>query len=745
MPLANIIDICIPLDIAILSIAYPIILDKLSNFGDRYGSEYLENAFNLEYPQKKVFTSFENSSSVNLISGITLISFLLLIFPMKPIILINCWVINNSADLIVLVCTGFLLFTFIKFIDLVRLYTGKSTDLLKHVISQYYKFDNGNYDESIYLKCINELSYYSVEKQDEHLQETLLKFYYGLFSRIRRNSKTSEDLIYPSDLYFMTYKLSEISVNTKKNKLAAIEDRAVSGSWLLGNENVKISEQTYNWLWRNLLVIHKKKSMIRSFWANSFNYYMFTLRAIDEEYRGRELVNENEIRIREEERRIFIQFHLALGGLLLYRSQYASLKYIFEYSQSTPPNYVLFPQSMTSIFYWFEYFYNDFSFDSRLQYKYPFPGLNNLGNGDGVKMWICRYIALLFVRQFFIDAHYVYQKFTDQPVLPNEIVDLMDLQNCLPYFKSCLAFVIQNKGLLETVSFISSLEEKYYQFLTNLEDRIKDKTKEVKLNAKLSKEKIEQFNLTSNMLLSEAVSEYRLAGVFTDHLVSGHRFIASTIEGTSVLLSKSAFVEGDIPHLNFDRILADSISRRLIKFKIPGSFGVAATKRYLVKMNDLIATLTKIRNGNDDLVLILINRDYELDIDFKKHGFMVKEIRALGPGIRNEIYILREKDLPAIEFKELDGKEIDEFGLKSINEELRIYSSIVLLSKVESKPSGSERRDDPNSDSLKVRASIMFHWLVSFSEDREVIKLNIFSPYKEQGIPNDLKEIDPLV
>jgi len=66
-----------------------------------------------------------------------------------------------------------------------------------------------------------------------------------------------------------------------------------------------------------------------------------------------EVRNKEEIRCRTEERKRFLGFHFALGGLLLYKNQYSTLNYIFNYSQSSPPNYVLLPQNMTEIFTFF--------------------------------------------------------------------------------------------------------------------------------------------------------------------------------------------------------------------------------------------------------------------------------------------------------------------------------------------------------------------------------------------------------
>ncbi len=41
MSLENIAEICIAIDTAILGIAYPIIIDEISDIGDKYSSDYL--------------------------------------------------------------------------------------------------------------------------------------------------------------------------------------------------------------------------------------------------------------------------------------------------------------------------------------------------------------------------------------------------------------------------------------------------------------------------------------------------------------------------------------------------------------------------------------------------------------------------------------------------------------------------------------------------------------------------------
>ena len=118
------------------------------------------------------------------------------------------------------------------------------------------------------------MNIYDFEKQDEHLQETLLNFYSKVFSKIRRNSEKSKPLVYPIDLYLLVERLCITVADLKNRKLIALEDRAVTGKWLIGqgSEEIKISERTYEHLWVNIKVICEQSRFIKKFWSNS-NYH----------------------------------------------------------------------------------------------------------------------------------------------------------------------------------------------------------------------------------------------------------------------------------------------------------------------------------------------------------------------------------------------------------------------------------------------------------------------------------------
>lgn len=209
-----IIEICVAIDIAILGIAYPIIVDKISSIGEKYSSEYIPVLFNNEFPQRALVVKVNKKEYgipvFKLTLFATLFSFIFLIFKFQPLFGWNNWFINHSAKLIILTLSIFLIVLFFIWLGKVALYNGKSKSLLIHAINNYNKSKPDTEIQNYHLKAINEIAFYAIEKQDEHLQETLLEFYYSVFATIRRNHDKSIPLVYPVDLYFLVNKLNQI-------------------------------------------------------------------------------------------------------------------------------------------------------------------------------------------------------------------------------------------------------------------------------------------------------------------------------------------------------------------------------------------------------------------------------------------------------------------------------------------------------------------------------------------------------
>lgn len=551
---------------------------------------------------------------------------------------------------------------------------------------------------------------------------------------------------YPYELYELVYKLNFELANNENKRLLAIEDRAVSGKWLIGSDfnHIPISETTYTWLWRNINLIHEKPKLIRRFWANSHQYFMFQLDHIREDfdYTIGEVRNQEEIRYRTEERKRFLEFHFALGGLLLYKNQYSTLDYIFNYSQSSPPNYVLLPQNMTEIFTFFEEFRNDSIFrNSPIDSQYFFPELDNLGNSHEVKYWICSYMVLLFFRQYSLVKRFMYQNFTSLPILPETISELNNWLDSLTYFRFCYDKLILNRELWKNLGYeeiVDSKQEEFLSFFTSLEDSINEKIASKKINAEIEPDKVKMFQDATSEIIAKSFDTYSSVFQPIDGIKDFRDNLKLSLKGTRTLFQKSAFSSGDAHHINFHTVLAEGVDRNIIKNQIPSSFIIAKKRRYLLSKDNLEKGLKQL-NVDDNFKIFVFNADHELLSKFGQYEDLVISLPAWD--FRNAIFVLHKKDLPSIEYITIPKPE--EKQLTLVNDKYQIYTSVIDLNLNEEK-----RKEWPNEDErdikTKAEVSISFHSIINWKKDRDVVQLNIESPYEEQGILSDMSELIPF-
>lgn len=388
-----IIEICVAIDVAILGIAYPILVDKISNIGEKYQSEYLSNVFDLKFPQN---LSIFKLSYFQLILILTLLSFIFKILDIPPLDdFKDVYVIENSADIIIFFLTVVLTISFIIWLNRIVLFQSKTSQLVKYLINKYEnKTNDENLSKTYYLKTINELTIYAFKNDDPHISKTLSDFYYKQFMDYRKNSSLQDGPIYPFDLYHITNEIIIISSENNNRKFYGIGHLASSGILLLGENFTfsKISKETYRWLWRNLLVSANHKKLIANYWSTASQHAGYSLSLIAPEYEPgtMNITNNDKIKEIEEERKKFLQLNYALGGLLLYLSNYDIIKYILSFSQSQPPRYELLPNTMDDVFYWFDQFANQYrNLEDLIEYKFNFPELDNLGISGQTAHNIC--------------------------------------------------------------------------------------------------------------------------------------------------------------------------------------------------------------------------------------------------------------------------------------------------------------------------------------------------------------------
>lgn len=768
-----IVEICVGIGIAIFGIAYPIMITEINKIGDKYNSNYLPDIFRSEWISREINFKYFKFSFFQLVILLTISSFLFLIINAKPWFGWNNIFINNSAELIVLLLTIFLVYCFLTWIKVIILFNGNPVKLLKYLIKKYHHFSGDTESKKYLLRGINDFAYYTIRNQDTHLQQELLDFYWDKFDKERvefsdkleelKSGKKNEfdelrveGVKYSAELYDLVYRVNLETLNNNNFLTRTIEYNSVSGWWLLGKgyNQVRISELTYRWLWDILILNLEKGKNLKSYWSKAHQYcsYAFT---VHPEYAEGQIKPENddEIKSKQDERIRFLEFHYTLGGLLLQQKKYEVLHYIFNYSSSSPPNFVLLPLSINDIFDWF----NRFNGRSNLRVEeievyFKFPNLDNYGVSYKIKYWICSYICLLYIRQFSLHQYYSFQNHTGTPILPEGKQELNNMLLSIPFFTNCLKDVISNEELLDKAGLKKIVQEKkglIEKHLLDVEKEIKDKldyTQEVK---EISQNKLDLFKNNSIQIIRNALEGYNDILLNYDRKIIYDKNPKLVVNGAIDLMPKSAFVEDDIPHLNFDEVLANSIVNSSINKFIPNSFITARTERYLIYKKNIKAALNSIltKTTEGDIIIIGFNINYRLKELLEESAIKIICKYSTQRQFKDVLFILNKNDLPRIYKRDISEEERKKHKLNVISEELKLYSSVLELNKNPDLKydwiKAGFNEEDLNNEP-KVQIALSFIWLLLWKKDRRIIQIKVSDPSLEQGIESDLKNLRPL-
>jgi hypothetical protein len=751
MEFKYIIEICVAIDIAIIGLAYPITLDKISNIGSKYKSNYLSRVFEKEFPQitlgPKLWSRSRPITYLEWFLFATFCSFLFLIFEFEP------WIpfFTNSNELIVLVLTICLLVSLIIWVDKVALYIGKPTRLLKRLIFKYKSKKSESVYKTYLLKTINEFTTYAVENEDEHLLETLSGFYTQEFLEMRDKHPSNQPIEYPIDFYLINRNIIKKQLRKQREELDAVTLNSVSNWWVLGQDfkEIPISRATYSWMWGNVSLISDSAKLIARHWGTAHQYYSMRLENIQGNYNidTHCYDNQDAIDFRESEQIEFFEFHIALGGLLMFNGNKSGLKRILNYTQSQPADYYLLPNSMYEVFNWFSYFKDGYIQDRiPVDIKYRFPEVDNLGISSQTTFWICKYITILFIRQFFVQVNYNNRGSTEQPKMPDTVVELLKWKNSIDYFKFCLRKILEEKELLNELGYIIDKEHRinFVKFNNELTKNIEEAIINKRISAKLSSEKINDFKINSIQLITKAFDKFKPIVNENDFTTLDVETLRIGLQGTKRLISKQAFTDGDIPYMNFDTIFGELIVSQVINKTITNSLLTARTRRYLIERNEVSEALKQLKYKKEKHIIISIN--------FVKHSIpknlnYLKDIVELPSNFfRDVLFVIPKSDLPIFKYNDLSQDAVNFLVLgEPIDKEKKLYASVIDLTQDKNEAHRAQWSEDWHNNPLQsVQLTLAFASELIWKVKRDVVQLNMVSPYQEQGIKDDVSNIEPF-
>ncbi|MBD3228241.1 MAG: hypothetical protein GF329_08625 [Candidatus Lokiarchaeota archaeon] len=745
-------SICISFIVAIFGIAYPILLQVISKLDERYSSIIILELFNKE----KVRKFFHFSLILSLSSILIYILKLPNPFDFGKLNLL----INNSALIFLVTSTGTLVISFLYFVDKILIYYTPS-QFLKYLIKQHNNSSNNNYTN---FKAISDILIFSIKEQNETIANTISDFMYLAFKNYREKNE-GQPVEYPSCYYEVVYKATEELASFKNKKLVFLEYKTVGGTWLLGELGThKISETTYYWLWRNLLLAMKyeRDDLIIYFWENANSYVFYQLGEIYAEYSSDHqftIINNKEIEEINKDKERFLEFHYALGGLLLYKKRYSCINRIFNYTMSIPPKYELLPETMGEIFKRFIEFMDTHERKyTSISSNYSFPDMEGLNADYSVKNWIIRYIGVLFIRQYSIQPHLITMKPLELPNLPKTQSEKRIWLNNIDHFKFIIKDTLRNKGLLKTtkLDFISDDWLKKHEkpkpndLLELYKNQIEQDFEKIKIEQKISGIKQQQFEESSKQIIIKAIELYN--PIINPSLFTKD-FNNWFIYGVRTVMDKTAFVDDqETSYLNYDSILAEKVSSNFM-LGISETFFYTKSNSYLLKGNEIFQAIDKM-NIDDNYIII----NFRQNIDWYKNYYKVeglnqnsyKGIEIFNCSVSNyelvgqSFFILKKSDLPNILYLDIDDKEIQKYSLKLIDENFKIYSSIIDLN---SENEILEELISSHSDK-ELRKYVLINLLIKteirWKKNVKSIMLKLFSEHRDRGLPNRKKDINKL-
>lgn len=734
--------------ITILGVAYPILFQVIARLDEKYASDNIVELFNKE----KVRNLFI------ILLGLSLLSILVWPFQFQPWIQIKGlnFIINNSASLLVVVSTTALVVCFFLFVKKILIYYTPSK-----FITILMRNHSGRINDFQYFNALIDVFLISIRNQNKNISLTLSEFFYSAFQKEREGSQ-GKPIEYPDIYYSLVHRSIEELAIIRDKRNHALEYITAGGIWLLGEtQGNQISEKTYSSLWSNLLLAinYEQDDMVLNHWETAHRYFAFNLDYVYQDYDyqngNMQVRNQSEVEKRDLERKRFLEFHYALGGLLTYKNRYAAIGRTFNYTTSDPPSYELLPDTMNEIFKF--YFKIRDPFEMRfpgISNKYPFPEQSGLRSDSVITKWISTYLAILFLRQYTIYPYLSTMRPLDYPDLPPSQGGKREWIEGLDFFKNLISKILDNEVLIKDIQFGFITREWCNEngkihpidFIDNLKRTLETEYQNNALIFPISIEKVKQFERSTNRILEATLREFISINNNLDFDDDTNKWY---VNGQRMLQSRDAFSETpEIHHIDFDTFLASSLSEHLNQ-GIASTFLYNKTKSYLFKKEDVFKAIEKLS----------VKQDYQIICFGVNLGYYLTQLQVTGlsagafngqniysfPGSRlisSSFFLIKKDNLPRISTVPISDVLIKKYSLEKVSEEFNIFTSVIDLNATTDE---IRTENSDNVEEAELRKSVLLSIIISteikWKKGIDLIRINEYSEYKQKGIPNSLNEL----
>jgi hypothetical protein len=735
--------------IAVFALGFPLLIQTISRIDDKYKSTKLIEIFRKD--------SICNWFLWSLISAVT--CYVLWLCQLPPLVDWGCWLIDNSALIILLISTVSLIVMTFFIVYLTYIYYVPNL-LLNRLIKAYNKA-NKQLKKTLYFEAISKIMFYSINEADEPLARTLLEFYYEAFVKFRKG-KEGQTIEYPQEFYDNVFEANELLCNRKRKTISYFNDSTLFELFLDQFQKTVISPKTYNFLWRLIVqsVLYDKQDFIMAYWRKAHQLCSLFMGKIYSEYDStyRIVTNQTEIDKREKERNDFLEFHYALGGLLMYKQQYKTIQELMNFTQSQPPKYVLVPEKMQQVIDWYMQI-GSWKYHNPVYYeqKYWFP--DNYGvNSDGIiRMWIKRYLAVLFIRQYTLHEYYIHSNPLTLPQPPEDLSELSRWKDQLGSLEFFVNDYLSQKDVLKSLGLDQFSNPDWFKennktipsvLIENFKNEMEEKINQIKMTQPVDDNKEQEFKNKTSNLLKPIFEKYQ--NIFTNNKI-GEDYQSYWIDGQHYIFDKAAFSNNqDKCYLNSDSITAESVAMQFQYSALNTFILLMLPQKYFLTEKEILGAIDKLKIDSENFVILSVGLNisyfsylkidglHNTDNKWFYNGMEIIEIdNYMNELVSQSLFILKKEDLPNMVFAEIkDEQLIERYHLEKIDNAFNIYTSIIDLNRKE-----NETINNKTDLSQSVLVCVDIHVEIQCKKGAKCIQLKAFSQFDDRGKANKLEDI----
>ena len=745
----------IPMVIAILAFALPLLLQTAARVDDKYDSTLLIKVFRRDRICKWFLISLLAS----------LVSCLFWILQLPRYVdggeFINVLIDNSSLILLVLSTIALVVFSVLTgWLTYVYYLPEK---LLARLEKQYRTAKNEQ-DEQTFFYAISSILFYSIKKESEPLARELQEFYAREFINYRSN-KSNTSIEYPDCFYDVMFDANECLCQRERKSISWYNS-SFYDYFIDEFQQTSISEKTYTFIWKCIRqsLFYGKEEFVFSYWRKAHQYFSLWLNSIYPEYdKDFKIINQQAIDKREVERSRFLEFHYALGGLLMKEKKYNLLQQLMTWTNQTPPKYVLLPETMSEVITMFMSISSpdkDF-LPVYFEQRYPFPDAHGVYAEDIIKMWIKRYLAILFLRQYKLNKYYIFSNPLEMPKPPLKLAEKRRWNDELGILKRYVEeYLNVNKEPLESIGLEDLISEEWYRqnnktapidLIDGFKHEIDEDTERTKQNQPID---LEKKNALFKCIKETLLNAYDETSAFLRRGKSSAKMKLRFI-GKHGILDKAAFAaDSEVSYINEDTIIPDTLAQEF-KVNMMNIFLLMDRTQYSIKEIKLFEAVKHLSLTEGEFVILNIGlnleyyRDYikvdGLHQDAEKWYYNKIEIieAPFNPNLSHSIIIIRNEDLPFITYQELDKTIIEKYSLEELDNDKKIYASIIDLN---TSSLAEEIQKETNIDEVKEKVLVCVDINVGIgcNETARCLHLKVFSQFDDKGTPNTIDQIKKL-